>query len=69
MINKISIIDKHLEYLYELKNDIYMNIDLNNNLDIPVQENLDELSRCLYDTNLKIEALKQELGRALLENQ
>ena len=68
MIDKVDIINKHLEPLLELKDDIYMNIDLNNNLDIPVQENSDELNRCLYDTNLKIEALNQELSRVLLEN-
>lgn len=68
MIDKITIISKHLENLYALRDDLYMNIDLNNSLELPVQGNADELNRCLYDTNLKIEALKQELGRALLEN-
>jgi ABC-type phosphate transport system auxiliary subunit len=67
MINKINIINKNLENLYALKDDIYMNIGLNNSLELPVQENTDDLNRCLQDTNDKIDALNQELNRVLLE--
>jgi hypothetical protein len=67
MINKISIINQHLATLYDLIDDIYMNIELNNNLESPVQENSDELNRCLLDTNAKIDILNQELSRVLLE--
>lgn len=69
MIDKVKIINDHLAFLYDLKDDIYMNINLNSNLEIPVQENEDELNRCLNNTILKIEALNQELSRVLLENE
>ena len=68
MIDKIKIINKHLASLYAINDDIYMNINLNSNLEIPVQENEDELNRCLNNTILKIEVLNQELSRVLLEN-
>jgi ABC-type phosphate transport system auxiliary subunit len=67
MIDKVEIINKHLENLYALKDDIYMNIDLNNSLEFPVQENDSELNRCLHDTNTKIDVLNEELSRVLLE--
>jgi hypothetical protein len=58
MINKIDIVNKRLVFLYELKSDVEMNLQLNNSLDFPIQENEDELNRCLVDTDNKIASLE-----------
>jgi hypothetical protein len=63
MINKIDIVNKRLVFLYELKSDIEMNLQLNNSLDFPIKENEDDLNRCLEDTGKKILALQSELFR------
>ena len=61
MIYKINIINKRLEFLYELENDILMNLDLNSLSNEPIQGYEEELNRCLIDTRNKIEALKSLL--------
>lgn len=58
MIYKIDIVTKHLEFLYDLENDILMNLEINSLLNQPIQENEEELNRCLDDTRNKIKALK-----------
>jgi len=62
MINKIDIVSNRLTSLRELRSDIEMNLQLNNSLDFPIQENEDELNRCLVDTDNKIAALEALLA-------
>ena len=67
MIDKVKIIKKHLDILYENIDEINMNISINNSLESPVQENADELNRYLSDCNDQVRALEEELSRVLLE--
>jgi hypothetical protein len=62
MINKIDIVNNRLTSLHELRSDIEMNLQLNNSLEFPIQENEDELHRCLVDTDNKIAALEELLA-------
>ena len=62
MINKINIINSRLNFLYELKSDIEMNLQLNKDLNFPIEENERDLNRCLLDTNNRIGSLELVLN-------
>ena len=67
MINKVEIIEKRLKFLYEIVDDIYMNIKINNDLEYPVEENNKELHSTLADIQSRIYALQKELDKVLKE--